>query len=122
MKEHMFFIEAAFTPQNFGMQVTAGKLREQASNLLSRVVTLANEVVSPEAISANEFVTKYTMDAETASTYYTKIPLDTTITQREHSLLPTSNKVLNLNKEEILAINSEAHQLVSNILNLKQIY
>lgn len=115
----MFFIEAAFTPQNFGMQATATKLREEASNLLSRMVKMANEIVSVEAINANDFVTKYTLDAETATSFYTKIPLDTNITKMEHALLPTTNRFLNFKKEEIIALNNEAHKIVSEIIEFK---
>ena len=119
MKEHMFFIEAAFTPQNFGMQAKASELREQASNFLSRIVSIANNNVSVASIESGDFVTKYTLDAESATLYYTKIPIDTNITQREYELQPTKNNPLNSIGNDIMALNNEAYQIVSNIIAFK---
>lgn len=120
MKEHMFFIEAAFTPQNFGMQSTASQLREQASKFLSKIVSIANNNVSDSAVRSSEFVTKYTLSAENATSYYTKIPIDINITQREYELVPGASNIPNTNNvNEIMTLNNEAHQIVSNIIAYK---
>lgn len=119
MKEHMFFIEAAFTPQNFGMQKTASNLKEQASNFLSKVVSIANNNVSKEAIESGDFVTKYTLNAENATSYYTKIPFDTNITKKEYELVPKTNNYMDYNVNDIINLNNEAHQIVSNIIMFK---
>jgi hypothetical protein len=120
MKEHMFFIEAAFTPQNFGLQTAATNLKERASNLLSRVVSIANNKVSASAVEAGDFVTKHTLNAENATSYYTKIPFDTSITQMEYELVPAMNTALsNYDINSIISLNNEAHQLVSDIIEYK---
>jgi hypothetical protein len=119
MKEHMFFIEAAFTPQNFGMQSTSSKLREQASDFLSRIVSIANNNVSAESVRSGDFVTKYTLDAENATSYYTTIPIDTNITQKEYQLTPAMNRQFNIDQNTISTLNNEAHQIVSNIIAFK---
>jgi hypothetical protein len=119
MKEHMFFIQAAFTQQNFGMQEDASNLREQASNFLSKVVSIANNNVSKEAVESGDFVTKYTLNAENATSYYTKIPFDTNITKKEYELTPKTNPFLDYNINDIINLNNEAHQIVSNIIMFK---
>jgi len=124
MKEHMFFIEAAFTPQNFGLQSIAGNLRERASNFLSRLVDIANNNVSAEAIESGEFVTKHTLNAENATSYFTKIPIDTSITQKEYDLIaaPNTNRLspnYNVSMSDIISLNNEAHQIVSSIIEFK---
>jgi hypothetical protein len=120
MKEHMFFIEVAFTPQNFGMQEAASKLKERANNLLSKVVAMANNRVSVEAVESGDFVTKHTLNAENATSYYTKIPFDTNITQREYELVPTMNRTISsYDVNIIMQLNNEAHQIVSDIIEYK---
>lgn len=119
MKEHMLFIEAAFTPKNFGMQETASKLREQASAFLSKVVSVANGIVSAEALNSGEIATKYTLDAEGATSYYTKIPIDTKITAMERALAPGRNITNSINETVINNLNNEAYGIVSDIINYK---
>jgi hypothetical protein len=102
------------------MQATASKLREQASNFLSKVVAIANNKVSAEAIESGDFVTKHTLNAENATYYYTKIPFDTDITKREYELIPIGNNVLsNYDVNSIMSLNDEAHQIVSSIIEYK---
>jgi len=119
MKEHMFFIEVAFTPQNFNMQETATKLKEQASNFLSKVVSIANNNVSSKAVESGEYVTKYTLAAENATLYYTNVPIDTNITQKEYQLTPAVSNILNFNESDIIFLNNEAYQIVSDIISFK---
>jgi hypothetical protein len=119
MKEHMFFIEAAFTPQNFGMLEQASHLKERASNLLSKVVSIANNNVSADSVNSSDFVTKYTLNAENATAYYTKLPFDTNITQREYELTPIITQFSNVTINDITILNNEAHQIVSDIISFK---
>lgn len=119
MKEHMFFIEAAFTPQNFGLQAEASNLRERASNFLAKVVSMANQNISTNTLHSGEITTKYTLDAEGASSYYTKIPIDTNITKTEYALTPMINETSRVNQQEIFSLNNEAHQIVSDIIKYK---
>jgi hypothetical protein len=119
MKEHMFFIEVAFTPQNFNMQETATKLKERASDFLSRVVLIANNNVSVTAVESGEIVTKHTLNAENATLYYTNSPIDTNITKREYELIPAMGNTLNFNANDIVSLNSEAYQIVSDIIAFK---
>lgn len=119
MKEHMLFINAAFTPQNFGMQEKATLLMNQASKFLSKIVTLANGNVSAGTLNSGEVVTKYTFDAESATAYYTKIPIDTQITAAEHELTPRMNQNITMSDNDMLALNNEAYTIVSNIISYK---
>lgn len=119
MKEHMLFIEAAFTPQNFGLSSNASELRETASNFLSRIVSMANENVSPNLLASEQIITKYTLDAENATSYFTKIPIDTKITEAEYRLKPITNRFIPLNESDIERLNNEAHMIVSNIIAYK---
>jgi hypothetical protein len=101
------------------MQSTASKLKDQASNFLSKVVNLANNNVSADTIEAGDIVTKHTLNAEEATSYFTKIPFDTTITQREYQLTPAISNSSNVDMNMIISLNNEAHQIVSDIIAYK---
>lgn len=119
MKEHMLFIEAAFTPQNFGLQEQASRLRERANELFTKVVSVANGNVSPDTLESGEAFTKYTIDAEEATAYFTKIPIDTSITAREHSLMMGQPQFTGISVNDMGLLNNEIYNLVTNIISYK---
>jgi Domain of unknown function (DUF2935) len=86
MKEHLIFLKASLTPKdaNYGRQ--ADMLRGELDRLLYDTVRLSNGVLRPAALNSGEFVTKYTLDAEKATQFYTGIRIDTNITEMELSL------------------------------------
>lgn len=119
MKEHMFFIQASFTPQNFGLSEKAAFLREEASNFLAKVVSVSKGNISKEDIASEDIVTDYTVSAEEASSYYTNIPIDTSITIKEQSFKNITYDIKTINTNEVIELNKEAHALVTQIINYK---
>ncbi|HOV80492.1 MAG TPA: DUF2935 domain-containing protein [Bacillota bacterium] len=111
MKEHSFFLEGGFTPVNSNWARQADNFKVQFEALLKEAVCLANGFVSPGAVSSGEIVTKFTLDAERASQFYTGIPIDTGITVAELSLTggatvntqTTAQRVFDLNNRAINA-------------------
>lgn len=120
MKEHMFFLQAAFTAQNFGFSEQAFNLNQKASNFLAKVVSIANVNINSNDLDSGDILTKYTLSAEEASSYYTNIPIDTTITLKEQSFKPITNNVVTLSTNEVINLNKEAHALVREIINYKE--
>lgn len=119
MKEHMLFIEVSFTPQNFGMKDTAMALEKQACEFLAKIISIANGRVSQDTLMANDIVTRYTLDAEKATSYYTGLPINTDLTNAEHNLAPKENRQIDHGINEIMVLNNEALQIVNNIISFK---
>jgi len=86
MKEHSFFLQIGFTPRDAGFSNQANAFRMAFDNLLADVVSLSNGVVSQDVLQSGEVVTKYTLNAEMLSAYYTGVPIPTGITQAEAGL------------------------------------
>lgn len=109
MKEHAFFIEAAFTPPNQSLTLQADTLKCEFTALLAETIMLADGVISPEVLRSGELVTKFTCDAERATEYYSGIPIDPEITKKELLLSHNSNPTVNsLLVDEVSALNQKA--------------
>jgi hypothetical protein len=67
MKEHSFFLEAGFTPQNSDYIEKADVYRNEFDELLRDVVKLSNGIVSASLLQSGEAFTQYTFSAENAS-------------------------------------------------------
>ncbi|MCX7921756.1 MAG: DUF2935 domain-containing protein [Clostridia bacterium] len=88
IKEHLIFAIAFLAVKNPSLVQPAMELKDQYETLLAETVSLSNQVVSREAIQSGEFVTQFTLNAELATQSYTGIPINTSITQAEKSLMP----------------------------------
>ena len=109
MKEHAFFIEAAFSPQNQSLAQQADNLKCEFTTLLEETIILADGVISPEVLTSGELVTKFTCDAERATEYYSGIPIDPEITRMELSLGQNINPVISpLLVDQVSALNQKA--------------
>lgn len=123
MKEHSFFLAASLPPKNTKYIQDATWFARHFSMLLQEAVQLANGAVSAQAANAGQFVTRYTLDAEQASQFYTGLPIDMAITQSELNLQPgravapgLENKVFDLNQRAMTAVSGLAG-LKSKMLN-----
>ncbi|KGP76986.1 hypothetical protein JT05_01735 [Desulfosporosinus sp. Tol-M] len=129
MKEHAFFLEAAFSPKDQSLAQQADALRCELTTLLAETIMLADGVISPEVFSSGEIVTNFTCDAERATEFYTGIQLDTELTNMELSLdrnpAPSSllvDQISALNQKAITAVTVLADyksQLLQDILSCK---
>lgn len=113
MKEHSIFLEAGFPSKNADLAHQADMLKNEFSLLLSEAIGLSNNAVSEQSINSGEFVTKYTLQAEKATQYYTGIFIDPNITGKELSLIigsspanpiPLANRVSSLNQRILHAL------------------
>lgn len=118
MKEHSFFLEAAFTPRDEHFIRHADELRLAFGEFLEDCIALANGVISREAIASGEIVTQYTLDAERLTEFYTGISLNTKITQAEKGLAP-GNEFNPLLERRIFALNRRALSLLDDIIQFK---
>jgi hypothetical protein len=107
MKEHAFFIEAAFVPKDQSLAQQADTLKCEFTTLLAEAIMLSEGVISPEVLSSGELVTKFTFDAELATEFYSGIHLDTELTHMELSLDKNLNPAISL-IDQVSALNQKA--------------
>lgn len=123
MKEHSFFLQVGFTPRDEKQSRMADELKIAFANLLEDCIALANGVISREAIASGEIVTKYTLEAEKLTEFYTGVPLMTNLTLAEKGLVAGNDfnprlerKVSTLNRRA-LSLLDRIIQFKTNILN-----
>ena len=111
MKEHSFFLEAAFVCKDKTLINQAENFKNEFTQLLSHAISLADGVISTRVLNSNEIVTKYTMDAEKATEFYTGISIDSSITSREHALSPVMHNNNNNNNRNITSLTDHVYSL-----------
>ncbi len=95
IKEHFIILQASLFPKNKELMNSADIFKEEFSRLLKNTVALSQGVITPIASSENEFVTPYTLRIEELTQFATGIPIDTSITIAESSLL-ARNDTMNM--------------------------
>lgn len=109
LKEHAFFMQAAFGTKEQSLAHQADTLKCQFTTLLAETIMLADGVISPEVLSSGELVTKFTFDAERATEFYSGIQLDTELTRMELSLDKHLNpNIGSLLLDQVSALNQKA--------------
>jgi len=83
MKEHSFFLEAAFVAKNENFIERADQFRVDFERLLEIAVDLANCNVSKRVLKSGEVVTDNTLQAEKRTEFLSGIPFDLDLTKRE---------------------------------------
>jgi hypothetical protein len=120
MKEHSFFLELGFTPRDSKYTEQADQFRIEFDKLLSDVVALSGGVVRPEVLRSGEVITKYTLSAETASSFYTGVDIATEITRAEAGLMGgTMQSISPVLEERVFHINERAIDLISKIIQFQ---
>ena len=105
MKEHSFFIEMSLTEKNKQEKNIANNFQKLFSDILGKMVTLANGRINNNLLNSGEIVTNKTLEAERKSSNLTQIQIDTNITLMESEL-----------KSGNLIINEELVNAISNII------
>ena len=118
MKEHAFFLQTSFTPRDEKFSERGDELRLAFGELLEDSISLANGVISREAIDSGEIITQYTLEAEKMTEFYTDINLNTKITQAEKGLAP-GNDFHPLLERRVFALNRRALSLLDSIIQFK---
>ncbi|MGI6453552.1 MAG: DUF2935 domain-containing protein [Syntrophomonadaceae bacterium] len=83
MKEHAFFLQAAFLPINQRLIDRADEFRRTFERLLEEAVELADGNVSADVLRSGEVVTNNTIRAEKRTQFLSGIPFDIGLTRRE---------------------------------------
>lgn len=83
MKEHSIFIEGSLTPRDANLAQQADDFKIQFEALLAETIALSNGIINPDVAMSGELVSKYTLEAERASQFYTGIPINIELTQAE---------------------------------------
>lgn len=81
MKEHSFFLETGFTEKK-----KANDFQKAFSNILEKIITLADENINKDLLTSNEIITNNTLEAENKSSSLSQVPIDTNITLKEARL------------------------------------
>jgi hypothetical protein len=120
MKEHSFFLEVSFTPRDASYIQQADLFRNEFDKLLWEVVSVSNGIVSNDALISGEIVTPYTLNAETASYYYTGIHIPLELTREEMELRGDDSMTVPKSMEQVVYdINDKAIQLVKALIDFK---
>lgn len=93
MKEHFIILQASLFPKNRDLMNTAEVMKDEFSRLLRNAITLSQGIISDSSPRSDEFVTPYTLRAEELTQFATGIPVDTSLTVAESSLLTRSDMV-----------------------------
>lgn len=119
MKEHSLFLETAFMDRDKNLKVVANNFQRAFSDILEKVVNLADGNVTREFLAFNEMVTNNTIDAENKTSNLTGVAINTAITAKELRLQSgnISNNVQLLNS--ISDINRRTLPIIQNLIHFK---
>lgn len=119
MKEHSFFLEIGFGPKDSQSASIAGDFSNDFEKLLSEATDLACGNVSYKAIESNQFVTKYTIDAEKLTDFYTGVRFNSGLTRRELMLVP-ANEHTPATEHAVDSLNRKAYRLTAALAEYKE--
>ncbi len=120
MKEHSFFLEAAFTPRDTSFTQQADNFRMEFDKILGDVISLSNGVVNPGVLQSGEVITPFTIKAEQATIYLTGVQIPTQLTQAEAGLMGggiiTASPML---ERRVFALNQRAINATAALIKFK---
>jgi hypothetical protein len=119
MKEHSFFLEAAFPIKNSNLIQQADMFKNHFTMLLSEAVQLADGVVPSEFLAAGEIVTNNTLSAEQVTEFYSGSPLHSEITQAELSMSGNGYPNLVSLVDRVNCLNQDAMFAVQGLIGFK---
>ena len=121
MKEHAFFMEAAFPTKNRDLAITADYFKQQFEQLLTEALELSVGVIGSSRVATGQFVTPLTLEAERMSQFYTAIPLDMRITAAENQLASAPPRAPDTDLEEqVSRLNERAIVALTALMAFKQ--
>jgi len=121
MKEHSFFLEAAFTPRDADFVRQADAFRREFDGILGEAISLSNGVVSPEILKSGEVITPFTLNAEMATAFFTGVRIPTQLTQAEARL--TAGNMMHSNpmfEQRIFSLNQRAMHAIAGLIQFKK--
>ncbi len=119
LKEHSFFIEAAFPSKNSDLIQQAEMFKNHFAMLLSETVQLSNGVLLRDFLTDGEIVTRYTLEAERVTEFYTGVSLNTEITRAEMAMSGSVNPNLATLVEQVNRLNQQAMSATQGLIDFK---
>lgn len=117
MKEHSLFLAIAFSPNQKEMVDKAKMFNQRFNQLLLSAIELGRGIVP----FTDDFVTKYTVASENATTFLTGVPIDTDLTESE--LYLSEQSLTRINDEDLLDrvrnLNNQAFKLTMELIDFK---
>ncbi len=120
MKEHCFFLEIGFTPRDRDLAEKAGILKQEFERLLCEATDLANGNVSRDLIDSHQAVTRFTLQAEKLTNFYTGIPFNFELTRREEDLHPVCSMPCDKLEDAVEKLNRKAFKLTGELAAFKE--
>lgn len=122
MKEHSLFLEAGFTPKNTKLAKQADNYKIGFEKLLFDILKLNRGGVRKVVLESGEIFTKYTLDAEKKTSYYTGIEISQKITVLECERTKQESKEIDSKMvNSVKSINIKAMKLLDGLIKLKKI-
>ena len=121
MKEHAFFLLAAFPAKETVYREKADWFRGEFEKLLKKVVWISNGIVGTGVLCSGEVVTEFTEMAEQQTRRLTGIPIDIQITQAEKKLQADFGRDLTRKTaQQVKKLNQKALWLLNGLIALKE--
>lgn len=119
MKEHSFFLGAAFTEKDESLKRVAYDFQQAFADILENAISLANGNISREFLSAGEMVTSHTLEAENQTSSLSGIPINTNITEQELRLQSGNISVNDQLINSISNMNKKTLPIIQNLIQFK---
>lgn len=124
MKEHSFFLEAAFMERDHEFKQIANDFGKTFSNILEDIIVISDGNISDDFLTSGEIVTKNTLEAENKTNMLSGSNLNTNITLSELNLKSGNinmnqqllNRINNINKQTLLVVEDLIH-FKNDVLN-----
>jgi hypothetical protein len=119
LKEHSFFIEAAFPSKNSDLIQQAELFKNHFTMLLWEAVQLSDGVLPQNFLADGEIVTRYTLEAERVTEFLTGVCLNTGITSAEMAMSGTLNPNWATLAERVNRLNQQAISATQGLIDFK---
>lgn len=119
MKEHSFFLEAAFMEKDAEFKRIANDFQNGFSDILEEAIRLADGNISQEFLNSEEIVTKNTLQAEMQSSTLSGIGIRTNITEKELKLKSGNTYATEDLVNHISNINRRVLPMIENLIDFK---
>jgi hypothetical protein len=119
LKEHALFMQLSFTPKNKALGNEAENLRRRFDGLLRQVIRRAKGYVGRRVMDSGELFTRFTLEAERSTQYFTGVPIDMKLTEEEYNLGGGAMPPVTM-QGEADTINRNALALAQELLQFKE--
>ncbi len=119
MKEHSLFLETAFMEKDNNLKQVARDFQKAFSDILKKVISIAEGNISYNLLSSNEIVTNNTLEAEKKTSELSGVFIDNDITIKELNLNSGEINVTTEIINTISNINNQTLPIINDLINFK---